>query len=148
MKSIFICVLLFSILLGSCNQSKKKENNSIKNPIEISDVWMRAGNMNRNTAAFFKVTNNTKVEDTLYSVTSDLAKQIQIHETYTKGEDMKGMRHVDFIVVKPHSTFEFQPGSYHVMFIGLNKNLPIGETGNMTLHFRNNGVINIKAEVK
>ena len=148
MKSVFVGLIFFSLILISCNNSGKNENTSNKNPIEISDVWMRAGNLNRNTAAFFNITNNTEMKDTLFNVSSDLAKEVQIHETYSRGEDMKGMRHVDFVVIEPHSTFEFHPDGYHIMFIGLNKDLTKGETGKMILHFKNNGSINIKAEVK
>ncbi len=148
MKFVVITSIIFSFALISCNNSSKNENISNKNPIEITDAWMRPGNLNRNTAAFFKITNNTEINDTLFDVRSDLAKQVQIHETYSKGQDMKGMRHIDKIVIKPHTTLEFHPGGYHVMFIGLNKDLAKGEIHEISLYFKNNGIINIKAEVK
>jgi periplasmic copper chaperone A len=148
MKFIFVLSIFFSLIFISCNKSEKNDKISHKNPIEISEAWMRVGSLNRNTAAFFKIKNNTEINDTLFDVSSDLAKEVQIHETYSKGADMKGMRHVDEIVIKPHTTLEFHPDGYHVMFIGLNKDLAKGEVGKLSLYFKNNDKINIEAEVK
>jgi copper(I)-binding protein len=64
---------------------------------------MRPGAMNRNTATFLNVTNNTDIDDTLLSVQSELAKVVELHETYEKEKDMMGMRHVDYIIIPKKS---------------------------------------------
>ena len=109
---------------------------------------MRPGSMNRNTAAFMKITNNMDVNDTLYAVSSDLAKVVEIHETYKKENDMMGMRHVDYLVIPKNSVVELKPGSFHIMFIGLNEDLAIDQISKFNLFFRVNGEIEIEAKVK
>ncbi len=87
----------------------------------ISSTWMRAGAQNRNSAAFMKITNNMDIDDTLFSVQSDLAKVTELHETYEKENDMMGMRHVDYLIIPSKSVVELKPGSFHIMLIGLNQ---------------------------
>ena len=133
-------------MLISCNPSDNNMNE--KDKIVITDAWMRAGLKDRNTAAFLKITNNSNSDDTLFSVSSNLAKETQIHETFTKENDIKGMRHIEKLIIPANSSVELKPGEFHVMLIGLNKDLTKGETGNLNLQFKNYGSISIKAEVK
>lgn len=131
-------ILALVLTLVSCQQ---KENTNLINdePIQISNTWMRAGTANRNTAAFITIKNNIDVDDTLFSVSSDLAKVVEIHETYTKENDIKGMRHVEYLVIPSRSIVELKPGSYHIMLIGLNKDLQKGELVKIKLYFKVNG---------
>ena len=120
---------------------------STGNKVEIKDAWLRTGAEGLNSALYFKIENNTTKSDTLYKVSSDIAKHIMMHETYTKN-GMMGMREIKNIVVKPDSSVEFKPGSYHVMLMELNKDLKEGNEINFTLHFKSAGKINIKAKVE
>ena len=104
--------------------------------------------MNRNTAAFMKITNNMDVDDTLFAVKSDLAKVVELHETYEKENDMMGMRHIDYLVIPKNSVVELKPGSFHIMFIGLNEDLAIDQINKIKLFFRVNGEVEIEAKVK
>lgn len=122
-------------------------NFSYSGKLEIKDAWLRPGGTGMNTALYFKVENNSDKADTLLSVKSSIADVVQTHETYQKG-DMMGMREVKAIAIEPNSTFEFKPGGYHVMVIGLKKTLRKNDSANFTLHFKNAGDINVKAPVK
>ena len=138
--------LIFALVLLSCQQKDGEKSLDEKSFI-ISNPWMRPGSINRNTAAFMKITNNMNFDDTLYAVSSDLAKVVEIHETYKKENDMMGMRHVNYLVIPKKSTVELKPGSFHIMLIGLNKDLAIDENNKLKLFFRVNGeiVIEVKA---
>ena len=120
---------------------------STGNRLEVKDAWLRTGAEGLNSALYFKIENNTTRPDTLYKVSSYIAKHIMMHETYTKN-GMMGMREIKNIVVKPDSSVEFKPGSYHVMLIELTKDLKEGDEVNFTLHFKSAGKINIKAKVE
>lgn len=139
---IFILAFLFT----SC-QNKTEDNLNVES-LEISQAWMRPGVENRNTAAFMTITNNTKHDDTLFSVSSDGAKVVELHETFTRENDLKGMRHVEFIVIPGNSSVELKPGGYHVMLIGLNKDFRNGEKGEIKLVFKNNDAVSLTADVK
>lgn len=142
MKTILTLALSLILILVSCQQKETEKVVDEKSFI-ISDTWMRPGSMNRNTAAFMKITNNMDIDDTLYAASSDLAKVVEIHETYKKENDMMGMRHIDYLVIPKYSTVELKPGSFHVMFIGLNKDLAIDESSTIKLSFKKNGVVEI-----
>jgi copper(I)-binding protein len=106
---------------------------------------MRTGAEGLNSALYFTIENNSDQPDTLFAVSSQIAKHVQIHETYKKN-DMMGMREIKTLAVKPHSSVEFKPGSYHVMLMDLKKDLKKGDEADFTLHFKKAGDINIKAE--
>ena len=120
---------------------------SAGNKLEVKDAWLRTGASGLNSALYFKIENNTEKPDTLYKVSSDIAQHIMMHETYKKN-DMMGMREVKNIVIKPGSSVEFKPGSYHVMLMELKKDLKEGDKINFILYFKSAGKINIKAKVK
>ena len=140
-------ILIIALALISCQQKETEKVVDEKSFI-ISDTWMRPGSMNRNTAAFMKINNNMDVDDTLYAVGSDLAKVVEIHETYKKENDMMGMRHIDYLVIPKNSLVELKPGSFHIMLIGLNEDLALDQNTNLKLFFRFNGEIEIEAKVK
>lgn len=147
MKLISSLILILSITIVSCQQNKNEQTLNDKSVI-IANTWMRPGVQNRNSAAFMRITNNTDIDDTLYSVSSDLAKVVEIHETYERENDMKGMRHVDYLIIPSKSFVELKPGSFHIMLIGLNKDLVKEDSGKIKLSFKNSGEIEIIAKVK
>ncbi len=148
-KILATILILFTIVFSfGCGEKEKPEISNTEEGLVINNPWFRPGSLNRNSALYFEVYNNTDKEDTLFAAESDLAKVVQVHETYNKGNDMKGMRHVDFVVIPAHSKLVFKPGGYHIMLVGLNKDLRPGDTGEVTILFKLNGKIQIRAEVK
>lgn len=115
--------------------------------IEIENAWIRNSAEGMNTALFFDVVNNGTEPDTLYKVSSDLAELVQIHETVKDG-DIMGMREVDFVVIKPNSTFNFKPMAHHIMLIKLKEDMKENAVGEAILYFKQAGEIKIKAPVK
>lgn len=113
--------------------------------IVIKDQWMRPGAKKMATALYFTIENNGSNADTLYSVSTEICKLVQIHETYSSG-DLKGMREVDMIVIKPNSSFELKPGSHHIMVMRLVKDIAIGDESEFTLYFKKAGNIKITAK--
>ena len=118
---------------------------STGNNVEIKDAWLRTGAKGLNSALYFKIENNSETPDTLYKVSSSIAKHIQMHETYKKN-DMMGMREIKNLEVKSNSSIEFKPGGYHIMLMDLNKDLKPGDEINFTMFFKQIGKINIKSK--
>ena len=112
--------------------------------VELLNNWMRPSSKDMNTAVYAKIKNNSDKADTLYSVSSTLAKVTEIHETYDKGGSM-GMRKVDFIVIPAKKTFELKPGSHHIMLIKLNQDIQKGKKYTVTYKFRRAGEIKVEA---
>ncbi len=118
-----------------------------ENKIEIKDAWLRPSSQNMATALYFTIENKGTTADTLFKVDSDIAGKVEIHETYSQG-DMMGMRKVDFIVVDGKSSFDFKPGSYHIMVMKLKKDINEGDEEKFVLHFKQAGEISITAVAK
>ena len=149
MKKVSLILMITSLLFLSisCNDQKKETIIISKSdkPIEIKDQWMSPAARNRNSAIYFTITNNTEFTDTLYEAASELAQITELHETYEITEDMLGMKTIKLVVIPPNSTFDFSPGGFHIMLVGLINHLPINATGEITLKFRKAGELTISA---
>jgi copper(I)-binding protein len=95
-----------------------------------------------------KITNNMDIDDTLFAVQSNLAKVTKLHETYEKENDMMGMRHVDYLIIPSKSVVELKPGSFHIMLIGLTKDIVEGDSGSLILEFKNAGKVELPVTVR
>ena len=121
--------------------------NILSPQIKIENAWMRTANKGMNTALYFDIKNLTSKDYELVDVSSDIAKVVQIHETFKQGENL-GMRKVESITIKSKSTFHLAPGGFHVMVIRLKENLKPGDKKEFILTFKNHGEIKIIAVVK
>ncbi|HEY9080954.1 copper chaperone PCu(A)C [Magnetovibrio sp.] len=114
----------------------------------ISKPWARASaGMAKAGAAFMFIYNETGMDDTLVAAKADVSKKVELHTHLMEGGVMK-MREVEGgIPVKNGTTQELKPGSYHVMFMGLNEPLKEGSSFPVTLVFEHAGEKTIKVEV-
>ncbi len=117
------------------------------NDIVIKDQWIRPGAEKMATALYFTLENNGSEADTLYAVETDIAKMVQIHETYTDG-DMMGMREISEIIVEPESSVKLEPGGKHIMVMRLKRDIHKGDEIEFKLHFQRAGEISITAIAK
>lgn len=122
--------------------------NAQESKIEVTNAWARPAATGHNSALYMTISNKSTLEDTLYAAKSSVAQIVEIHETYKAGEDMMGMREVEFVKILPNSSLSFKPGGHHIMLIGVTKDLIAGDSIKVDLFFRKNGKINVKAKVK
>ncbi|MFA6598015.1 MAG: copper chaperone PCu(A)C [Ignavibacteriaceae bacterium] len=115
--------------------------------ITVENQWIRSAGKGMNTAFFADVKNMSSNADTLYKVTSPLAKLVQVHETFEEN-GMMGMREAGNLEIKPGETLKLKPRSFHVMLIGLKKELKRDQIGEVTLYFKHAGAVKVKARVK
>ena len=114
------------------------------NTITVKKAWMRPAPKTFNTAFYCTVINNGDNPDTLYKAASDISDNVDIHETYKKG-DMMGMRPVQNLVIAPHDSLVFKPGGYHIMVMNLKEDAEINKKENISLFFKVSGEIKIEA---
>ena len=123
--------------------------NSINvNGLLISDFWIKAtiGN-HKITSGYLTIENTNNIEERLVSLTSEISKKTQLHDMVVENDIMK-MKHLsDGIVIKAKSKVSFRPGSYHIMFMELNKHLVEMYKYQVTLRFKNSGYIIIEMPV-
>ena len=96
-------------------------------------------------ALYFSVTNRGSKADLLLSVTTPIAREIEIHESRTVQGSIQ-MRAVTAVECPPGTT-KISPGGLHVMLLGLRQPLVPGMTFPASLHFRDAGVMAVQVLV-
>lgn len=150
---LFVAALLFFVCCNQNDKIESNENSSLKfssadGTITLLDPVMRPSAKGMNGAIFLTIKNNSSNTDTLYSVESDIAELVEIHETYKVNKDKMGMRHVNEISIPSESVFFLKPGSYHIMLIGLNEDVLLGKEIKAQLIFKHAGKIEFTTQVK
>ncbi|MEW5843864.1 MAG: copper chaperone PCu(A)C [Bacteroidota bacterium] len=116
--------------------------------VEIKNAWVRPAAKGANSALFFTIQNNGTKADTLVDASSKVSDDVMIHETYSKGKDMMGMRMLKFVAVPAHEEVKFKPKGLHVMIMEAKEDLKIGQTKDFTLEFKKAGKVKVKAVVQ
>lgn len=115
----------------------------------IEDAWVRPPiGADRPAAGYLTITNPGVDADTLVGASSPVATSVEIHESAMDAAGMMGMQPIDSLVVEPGATVTFEPGGYHLMFMGVTGMPAVGETVELTLTFELAGDIVIDAEVR
>lgn len=100
-----------------------------------------------NGALYLTITNTGDAADRLIKATGDIAKSIELH-TVIKNGDVMEMRPVEAIEVPAKGSVKLMPGSFHVMLIGLNRDLKVGDSLDVTLQFEKAGAVPVHATVR
>jgi len=126
---LFFFVVILTILLAACGFAGD-------GTLQVKDAWARPGLADGNSAAFF-IIDNPGVDDTLLSVSSDVAGAVEMHQTSMEDGVMQMNQQENVPVPKGKTTFE--PGGMHVMLIGLKNDLTVGDSFDITLNFATAG---------
>lgn len=126
-RSFYIVVL--TVILAACGPSRG-------NSLQVNDAWARPGLAGGNSAIFF-VIDNPGTDDTLLSVSSDVASAAELHKTVMENDVMQMVPQSTVSVPKGKTTFE--SGGLHVMLVGLNNDLSDGDSFDVTLTFEKAG---------
>ncbi len=114
--------------------------------IQVIEPWARPAVGGGNGAAYI-VLKNGGAADRLVSAKSDAARAVELHTMEMSGNTMQ-MRPVEGIDVPANSQVELKPGGYHVMLIGLNKELKPNDTFDVRLQFEKAGPVDVKVQVR
>ncbi|GAB2894130.1 copper chaperone PCu(A)C [Streptomyces mayteni] len=93
--------------------------------------------------AFLTVENTGDADDTLLSVTSEVAGTVEIHETVDNA-----MRQVDSLPVPADGELHLDRGGNHVMLLDLSRRLVEGETVSLELRFETADPITLDVPVR
>lgn len=98
-------------------------------------------------AFYFTVTNSGDEPDRLVKVQSDIAQAIEIHTVEMKNGVMAMSPQHDGVEIPADGELVLEPGSNHVMLIGITTSLLDGEAFTATLFFENAGEIEITVPI-
>jgi len=134
--------------------------------IEIEDVWARPamamkettesseggagmGQPMPGTGAVFMLLRNRGLEaDRLVGGQTDVANVVEIHETVMEGEVMKMQMLANGLEVPAKGEVLLKPGGYHIMLIGMQRDLAVGDTFTLELQFEKSGILTVEPEVR
>lgn len=138
--------------------------------IEVQDVWARPAMAMMGTgeasgagmsegqesgqpmagtgAVFMRLVNKGGEPDRLVSGVTDVAQAVEIHETVIEADVMKMQMLADGLEVPAGGEVLLKPGSYHVMLIGIQRDLKVGDTFRLDLQFEKTGSITVNPEVR
>lgn len=133
---------------------------SAQSRIRIEGVWarpgiaageggghMQPGPMAGTSAIYMVIHNDGADPDRLTAAEADVARAVELHQT-TIEAGVSRMHQVPHIAVPARGKVELRPGGYHVMLIGLRRDLKVGDRFPATLIFERAGRLQLTVEVK
>ena len=114
----------------------------------IHHPWSRQSPMAADVAVgFITITNNSKEDDRLVKVTSEISTTVQIHDMKMVGDVMKMEELPDGVIIPAGATVKLKPRALHIMFMGLKRQVVEGEEFSGSLTFEKAGTVTIDYEV-
>ncbi len=101
-----------------------------------------------NGAAYMMLMNEGESDDTLVSAETDVAETVELHETTIDENEVMSMRPVEGgITIPAGGSATLEPGGLHVMLLGIQEELAVGDTFELTLNFEQAGSQTVTVEV-
>lgn len=98
-------------------------------------------------AFYVTLTNNGEEADRLVMVETDMAEIVEVHDVEMDEGVMQMVPLHDGVEIAAGEEIVFEPGSYHVMLIGITESLLDGEEFTATLHFEHAGEVEITVPI-
>lgn len=159
-----VSLALFAIILSACGAQAPAA------PISVREPWVRAAVMittqapamtategtgmahgsagsGSNSAAYLTLVNSSDTADALIGAASDVAETVELHTMEMKDNVMQ-MRPVPRIDIPSKGEVSLAPGGFHIMLLGLKRDLKDGETVKLTLTLEKAGKIEVSAPVR
>lgn len=139
-KFLFTCLFLISGLAVAEHHMQQ---------IMVMDPWIRELPPNvTNTGGFASIMNKTDQDVRLIKAESTLAGRVELHEHQMVDGLMKMREVAGGILIPANGVTELKPGSYHVMFIGVNEHPMAGNVYPIKLTFDNGMTMTVDFPVK
>lgn len=122
---------LFTLSTALICQAALAQNIEVQHPQAPATIGQAQG------GAFMRLINNSNQDDALIQARTDksITEKTELHNHVIENGIMK-MRAVDSIAIKAGQTQDLKPGGYHIMFLGLKKDLVAGQTIPVELTFK------------
>ncbi len=145
MKKILAALILGLLFLSACDSDKGRTAGT---DMVAKDFWARSAMKGGNGAAYLLLKNTTNQDDELIGASSDGAQAVEIHLSQMKADGTMEMTQQQSIAIPAGKALELKPGSYHVMLIGLTRDLKAGDEITLTLKFKNRADLTLTVPVK
>jgi len=103
--------------------------------VTVTEPWVRATVPGQQATGAFMVLQSSE-NARLLGASSPLTKQVEVHEMAMENDVMR-MRQVQQIELPAGKAVELKPGGYHIMLLGLDKQVEAGSSVEITLEIQN-----------
>ena len=144
--SLLVCLV---IPAGGCGDSAPPAPDLV-----VRDAWVRSAVVPEgmavpvNSAAYLTIRNRGDAPDKLVEVTIGGATRVELHESFVDERGIASMRPVDSVEVPPGGEARLEPGGFHVMLMGLESTLWVGDSIEIVLRFEVSGEKTVNAVVR
>lgn len=114
----------------------------------IMDPWIRASAPGDQMGAGYMVIHNRGTETArLVGVAGEVADRIELH-THTQVDGLMRMIEVESVEIAAGEQVAFEPGGFHVMFMGIADQFEAGDTHSLTLEFDGTDAMEVEFTVQ
>ncbi len=149
-RSLIVAPLVFlGTSVSGCGESAPPAPD-----LTVRDAWIRAASLPEggtgrvNSAAYMTIENHGDVADRLIEVGIGGFPRVELHESFVDDQGLSRMRRVDSLEIPSSGVVRLEPGGYHVMLIGLERQLEPGDSVTVVLRFDLSGRRSLIAEVR
>ena len=145
---LFLTPMLLAVasLAAQCGSAPAAPQQSSDPDIVIMEPYARAAIPDG--AVFMKLMTAGGADDRLISAQTDVADTVELHESKMDKNGVMSMSPVPNIPVPAGGSATLEPGGLHVMLIGLNRELAVGDQFSLTLNFEKSGPRTVEVEVR
>jgi hypothetical protein len=160
--ALLAALLILLLTITACTQAPPAP--AASQGVSAQNVWARPAKMmgsmpmegdaqqmqhgGANSAVYMLLANGGATADRLVAAQADVSNAIEIHETKMEGDVMRMQQVEGGIEIPAGGQVELKPGGYHVMLIGLTRDLNVGEKFPVTLQFESGAMLTVEAEVR
>ena len=144
--SLLVCLV---VPAGGCGDSAPPAPDLV-----VRDAWVRSAVVPEgmavpvNSAAYLTIENRGDAADHLVEVSFEGATRAELHESFVDEQGIASMRPVDSVEVPPGGEARLEPGGFHVMLMGLESTLWVGDSIEIVLRFEVSGEKTVNAAVR
>jgi copper(I)-binding protein len=148
-----LCLLLFALLLLiACNASTNEPRIDVENiwsrPAMISAGTDSVNNAGYNGVIYLTIRNSGGVSDRLLKAKTDVCLVTEIHKSFVEDNRMMMERVSGGIEIPAGGSVKLEPGSYHLMLMGLKRSLNEGHSFAVQLKFEKSGIMTVYSKIK
>lgn len=148
-----LCLLFFVlILLVTCSESTNQPKIHIENvwsrPVLISASTDSVKNSRYNGVVYLTIKNSGGLSDRFLKAKTDVSLLTEIHKSFVE-DNRNMMERIDGgIEIPAGGSVKLEPGSYHLMLMGLKSSLSEGDSFAVQLKFEKSGIRMVYAKIK
>ena len=136
-------LLMIPLVAAQCGAAPAQQVAESK--IMVMEPFARASIPNG--AVYMTLKNEGSVDDALVSAASDVAEAAELHESKMDENGVMKMGPVPNIPIPAGGSATLQPGGFHIMLMGLKKQLAPGDKFSLTLNFEHAAAQTVEVEV-